>query len=239
MLQIPVSNVLCGAGWILVLLLLASLGTVRPGAAEPGPVASSVYMEPVGVLHLVQLPDPNPIPTSTPEPSPTPSTTQTPSPTPEPTPEAATPQTASEAVAPPPPPPPLRYPDPDAAAALVTLTNDLRAQRDLPPLAVNAALAAAARAYAETMSANDWFAHEGPDGSTLVSRAEAAGYTGWSYLAENLYRGHYDDPPATIVQAWAASPSHLQAILSAATETGVGCYVSGDYSWCVQEFGAR
>lgn len=90
------------------------------------------------------------------------------------------------------------------------------------------------------MATNDWFAHDGPDGSTLSSRAEAAGYTGWSYLAENLYVGFYGDPAANIVQVWAASPAHRSGMLSdLAAEIGVGCYLSGDYRWCVQDFGAR
>ena len=126
------------------------------------------------------------------------------------------------------------------AAAIVTLTNDLRAQHGLPPLAANGALTAAAQAYAETMAMNDWFAHDGPNGSTLASRIQASGYTDWSYLAENLYRGFYGDSPANIIQVWVASPAHHDAMLSdVATEIGVGCYVSGDYLWCVQDFGAR
>ena len=126
------------------------------------------------------------------------------------------------------------------AAAILTLTNELRAQHGLPPLPANSALTAAAQAYAETMAVNDWFAHEGPDGSSTATRATAAGYTGWSYLAENLYRGFYGEAPATIIQAWVASPAHLSVMLSErATEIGVGCYVVGDTRWCAQEFGAR
>jgi uncharacterized protein YkwD len=126
------------------------------------------------------------------------------------------------------------------AASIVSLTNDLRTQQGLPPLTANGALASAARTYAETMASNDWFAHDGPDGSTLSSRVQAAGYTGWSYLAENLYGGFYREPAANIIQMWAASPGHRSAMLSeAAKEIGVGCYVSGDYRWCVQDFGAR
>jgi uncharacterized protein YkwD len=110
----------------------------------------------------------------------------------------------------------------------------------LPLLAVSYALATAAQAYAETMAANDWFAHEGPDGSTLRSRAEAAGYTGWTYLAENLDRSFYGDAAEDIVQAWAASPGHNSNMLGEQiTEIGVGCYVSGDLRWCVQGFGDR
>jgi len=107
-------------------------------------------------------------------------------------------------------------------------------------LAANSALTAAAQAYAKTMAENDWFAHEGPDGSTSASRVVAAGYTGWSYLAENLYRGFYAEGPTSIIQAWTASQTHLATILSEqATEIGVGCYVVGDSRWCTQEFGAR
>ena len=90
------------------------------------------------------------------------------------------------------------------------------------------------------MAMNDWFAHDGPDGSNLPSRAQAAGYTGWSYLAENLYRGSFGETAANIVQAWTGSPAHLNAMLdNAGTEIGVGCYVSGDRRWCAQDFGAR
>jgi uncharacterized protein YkwD len=90
------------------------------------------------------------------------------------------------------------------------------------------------------MAASDWYAHEGPDGSTLAYRAETAGYTGWVYLAENVYRGPGGAPADSIVQMWSASPAHLSAMLSeAATEIGVGCEVSGDIRWCVQDFGAR
>lgn len=122
----------------------------------------------------------------------------------------------------------------------MALTNELRAQHGLPPLAVNSALTAAAQDYAATMATDDWFAHEGPDGSTPASRAEAAGYAGWAYLAENLYRGFYGDSPASIIQAWAASPAHLNAMLSGqATDIGVGCYANGYYRWCVQGSGAR
>jgi len=38
----------------------------------------------------------------------------------------------------------------------------------------------------------------------------------------------------------AASPTHLIIMLSdQPTEIGVGCYVSGDLSWCVQDFSDR
>jgi uncharacterized protein YkwD len=245
MSRIPASHLIRWASWCLSLLLLASFGGITaPSAAEPEAVASSVYAAPVSVLREFQPPQSVPIITPTPEPtptltlSPTPTLTPTPAPVPAAAPAAQPPPTP--APTPPPPPPPQQYADGVAAAAILTLTNDLRAQYSLPPLAANSALAAAAQAYAETMATNDWFAHEGPDGSTLASRTTAAGYTGSSYLAENLYRGFYTEAPTSIIQAWIASPAHLAIILSEqATEIGVGCYVVGDYRWCAQEFGAR
>jgi len=253
MSEIPALNVLRGAGWCLVLLLLASLGGIGSSTAETEPVASSIYARPVAVLHEIRLPDTVPVPTSTP--APTPKATSTPAPTPVPSPAAqSAPQAASELAPPPapqpasaptpaptpPPPAPQRYLDTDAAAAIISLTNDLRAQYGLPPLATNGALTAAAQAYAETMATNDWFSHEGSDGTTVSSRAQAAGYTGWSYLAENLYRGPSGEAAANVVQVWAASPAHHDAMMSTtATEIGAGCYVSGDQRWCALELGAR
>ena len=126
------------------------------------------------------------------------------------------------------------------ASAIVALTNQLRAQHGLAALTVNSSLTSAAQTYSRIMAVNDWFSHEGPDGSTMSSRVTAAGYAGWSFLGENLYRGFYADPASSIVQAWMDSPAHRDIILSPkATEIGVGCYVSADFRWCAQEFGAR
>lgn len=130
--------------------------------------------------------------------------------------------------------------DTAAADAVLALTNELRVRNGLSPLPLNGALDASADAYAAVLAANDWFAHEGPDGSTMVSRAEAAGYTAWTYLSENLYLGFYQATAASIFDVWATSPSHLSNILSdRITEMGVACWVSGEQRWCVQELGTR
>jgi hypothetical protein len=56
-----------------------------------------------------------------------------------------------------------------------------------PPLAFNADLIAAARAHSQDMARNDFQGHTGSNGSSMVNRVEAAGYTGWNALAENVY----------------------------------------------------
>lgn len=123
----------------------------------------------------------------------------------------------------------------------VTLINAERAKQGSPPLHVAPELAAAAQAYATEMATKGFFSHQGPDGSTMVSRDQAAGYTNWTVLEENLEAGNSTASGA--VAAWMASSDHRQNILSTKVdETGVGFAVkSGSpytYYW-VEEFGAR
>jgi hypothetical protein len=86
-----------------------------------------------------------------------------------------------------------------------------------------------------------FFGHNGPDGSRVDTRDEAAGYVDWTFLAENLAAGQ--TTPEQAVQAWVNSPGHLADILALhAHDTGVGFAVSPGskyvYYW-VQEFGER
>ncbi|MFF4845863.1 CAP domain-containing protein [Streptomyces collinus] len=45
------------------------------------------------------------------------------------------------------------------------------------------------------MARNHYVGHTGSNGSTMVDRVEAAGYTGWSSLAENVAAGRPPLPP--------------------------------------------
>ena len=232
------------ARWGLCLLFVALAGNASPGAAEPRAVASSVIAPPLETFdHLLwptSTPEAEPTmaptlaPSPTPTPVPPPAPTATPAPEPTPTPRPEPPPVPSPAL------PPTVYADRAAAAAVYALTNELRAESRLPALAHNSALDGSANGYAAVLATNDWFAHDGPDGSTLRSRAEAAGYSGWKYLSENLYRGFYGDAAERIVRAWVNSPGHYSNMLGEQiTEIGVACYVNGDFRWCVQDFGDR
>lgn len=151
-----------------------------------------------------------------------------------------------ESPVPPPAPAVAEGPDPAFAAAIVELTNEARLANDLAPLAEQPALVAAAQEYADLHAriSPDRLDH-GLNGSTLDSRAEAEGYTGWTFLAENLVWTSFQPPlsPAETVQQWLDSPAHRGNILNPTIkETGVGCYVSvagRPFRICVQEFGAR
>jgi len=244
MSRLPAAAVVRWACWCLCLLFVAWAGNASPVAAERRVVASSVIAPPIeahdGLLWPTSTPEaeptmvPTPAPSPTPTPVPPPAPTATPAPEPTPTPRPEPPPVPSPAL------PPTVYADRAAAAAVYALTNELRAEGRLPPLAHNSALDGSANGYAAILAANDWFAHEGPDGSTLKSRAEAAGYSAFTYLSENLYRGFYGDAAESIVQAWADSAGHYSNMMGAQiSEIGVGCYVNGDLRWCVQDFGDR
>ena len=238
-MKIPATRRFRPAAGFLGLLLLVVIGGVTPGISglqvDPGP-----QRPPARVLQRFQVVvRPAPTGTASPTPSPTPVPEPTPTATPSPTPPP-TPQRPEPPPVPSPAPQPRGHADPAAAAAVYALTNELRASSGLPPLAANSALNRSAGGYAAVLAENDWFSHEGPDGSTMGSRAEAAGYGGWKYLSENLYRGFYGDTAEAIVQAWADSPGHYANMMGAQiTEIGVGCYISGDLRWCVQDFGDR
>lgn len=108
-----------------------------------------------------------------------------------------------------------------AKAAVLCIVNAERTARGLPALAANDALAAAAQAHSDDMVANDYFAHNGPDGSTPASRVLAAGYV-FVTMFENIAVGQ--TTPREAVAGWLASThGHCEATLNPAVrDLGVG-----------------
>ena len=253
-----------GGGWS-----LAGYAGLRPDwvrlSSTPAPSPSVIELTPATPEVSLAAPA-SPEPTPFVETAPTP-TIEAPLPAPTETiviaavsPPAQAPPTATATAAPTesPAPPPVDSPSPPAAPvvtegldlafaeAVVELTNEHRIAHGLSPLAEHPALVAAALGYA------DLHAHVSPDrldhglnGSTLASRAEAEGYTGWTFLAENLVWATFEPAfsPAQAVQQWLDSPAHRDNMLNpTVNEIGVGCYVSQaqrPFLICVQDFGAR
>jgi uncharacterized protein YkwD len=105
---------------------------------------------------------------------------------------------------------------------VVELTNIERRKAGLPALKYNPVLAAAAEKHSVDMAMQDYFDHEGSDGSSVSDRISAMGYQ-WSFVAENIQGG--SDTPEEAVQSWMNSPGHRKNILnSKAQEIGVGYY---------------
>ncbi len=115
---------------------------------------------------------------------------------------------------------------PAAEAAIVEMTNAFRAENKLAPVRPNPKLAAAARAYAKTLTGYAALSHTA-DGTTPADRILRAGYR-YCQVGENLAtlldtRGFTADEYARrAVQGWEDSPGHRQNMLMPhVTETGV------------------
>ena len=181
--------------------------------------------------HTVQnAPPPPPVPTSTSVPvlpavaEPT-ATTARPTSTPVPPPTVAPPTKAAAAAASTS--SPGGWFDEAFDAAVFAGVNQRRASAGLQPLSVEPRLANAAASYAKVLADNNWFSHTGPDGSTLVTRTEAAGFPFTVQIGEVLAWGSNGWTPAEIVQAWMDSPAHREQIMSGVySRAGVGCYFS-------------
>jgi len=116
---------------------------------------------------------------------------------------------------------------PHTELAIVEMTNAFRKEHKLAALKPNAALTAAARAFADYLGRTGKFAHEA-DGREPHQRAEAHGYR-YCLVAENLAFNLDSGGFATsklardVVEGWKNSAGHRVNLLEAsATEIGVG-----------------
>jgi len=116
---------------------------------------------------------------------------------------------------------------PQTEIAIIEMTNAFRKEHNRTQLKPNAALTAAARAFAAYLGKTGKFAHEA-DGREPQERAEAAGYR-YCLIAENLAlnldsRGFETQKLARdVVEGWKTSPGHRANLLEkSVTEIGVG-----------------
>lgn len=126
---------------------------------------------------------------------------------------------------------------------VLALTNAQRmANGCTVPLMLSAELGNAAELYALDLTRmGEAISHTGTDGSTMVSRVEAQGYTGWARLAENIAAGQLT--PEEVVDDWMASPGHRANIVNCSLrEIGIG-FVAAEGSvygtYWAQNFGRR
>lgn len=132
-----------------------------------------------------------------------------------------------------PPAPPGTSPQADE---VVRLTNVEREKAGCGPLAVDTRLAAAAQAHTADMAANDYFSHDGQDGSSPGDRTRAAGFPS-GFVGENIAAG--STTPAATLQMWMNSSGHRANILNCDyTHIGVGYAQGGSYRYYwTQDFG--
>lgn len=94
---------------------------------------------------------------------------------------------------------------------LLLLTNQKRQEQNLSPVVINDQLSQAALLKANDMFSKNYWAHNAPDGTTPWFYFKEAGYT-YAFAGENLARGF--TTPEGVIDAWMASPSHRENMLS-------------------------
>lgn len=124
---------------------------------------------------------------------------------------------------------------------VIRLTNEKRVAAGLPALQANDTLFAAAEQKAKDMIENDYWAHVAPDGTEPWYFFSNSGYS-YRYAGENLARD-FSNPQAA-VEAWMASPSHRDNLLSSKyRDIGIavieGDLAGADTTVVVQLFGTR
>lgn len=130
----------------------------------------------------------------------------------------------------------------DAAAdwqtEMLTLVNNYRAANGLGPLKLCNNLTGSAQNHASDMAVRNYFSHTSPEGTTFVQRAEAAGYTGWYSLSENIASGF--SSVTAVMTGWINSPGHRANLLGAESkDIGFGLAYNGSgVPYWAQEFGA-
>ena len=93
---------------------------------------------------------------------------------------------------------------------LYQLTNDQRLSHGLTTLSYNQTLAEAAKAKAQNMFTNNYWAHFGPNGETPWQFMQSAGYT-YQYAGENLAKNFLISQG--VIDAWMNSKTHRENIL--------------------------
>ena len=92
------------------------------------------------------------------------------------------------------------------------------------PLGYNTVLARASLTHAADMADNNYFSHDGRDGSNPAQRVERAGYR-YRSTGENIAAGMMS--PARAVEGWIKSPPHCANLMSPSfTEMGVAFAVN-------------
>src|SRR3972149_10673467 len=108
---------------------------------------------------------------------------------------------------------------------VIRLTNEKRVANGFSPLTTNAVLSQAAQAKGADMLNKDYWAHVAPDGTQPWYFFTNFGYK-YRYAGENLARDFQN--PTSAVEAWMASPSHKENLLSSKyKEIGIAV-VEGD-----------
>jgi len=106
---------------------------------------------------------------------------------------------------------PLVYSSSITPQNIISISNEERVKYGLGKLSTSIELTTAAQAKAQNMFNEQYWDHFGPKGETPWQFIKASGYV-YVYAGENLAKGFKSSEG--VVQAWMASPSHRENLLS-------------------------
>lgn len=86
--------------------------------------------------------------------------------------------------------------------------NAYRIQKGLPAFCVDVGLQAASQAHSTDMATRNFYSHINPDGKGPGGRLSAAGYSCYSYGAENIGVYYPETTSAEVTQSWINSTGH-------------------------------
>jgi uncharacterized protein YkwD len=118
---------------------------------------------------------------------------------------------------------------------ITALVNQKRSAAKCGVLRTDQKLRNAARLHSADMVTKNFFSHSGSNGSTFVTRVQAANY--WAPSAENIAWGY--STPTAVVTAWMNSTVHRTNLLNCsyrAVGVGVARKADGTPYW-TQDFG--
>jgi len=114
----------------------------------------------------------------------------------------------------------LGYSSEITAGKVLSQTNSERQKLGLPILQYNDTLSQSATAKAQDMFANNYWAHNSPQGKAPWDFFKSAGYK-YSIAGENLAKDFYDTDG--LIKAWMNSPTHRENIVNTKyQEIGIG-----------------
>lgn len=137
--------------------------------------------------------------------------------------------------------------EPDDVSALRTLAlelvNEERRQRNLPAFEADQDLDEAAQFHAADMLKRHYYAHESPEGKTVMDRYIAAGGSRWQLVEENIAYCERCRPPVTrddverLHKGWMKSRPHRMNILDPGVDRfGFGVAIGDGGLYAVQTF---
>lgn len=114
----------------------------------------------------------------------------------------------------------------NVAEQVLYLVNVERLKAGCAIVTFDPRLSAAARSHSDDMAVNNFFSHQGSNGSQVWDRAEAEGYQ-WRTIGENIAAGQTS--PDQVMAAWMSSSGHRANILDCDyTHMGLGYVYQAD-----------